>query len=370
MLFTSHSLGSYKTTNRIVMPPMTRSRAGKGNVATDLMARYYQQRAEAGLVITEGTQISQQGQGYAWTPGIHSPKQVAGWRKVTDAVHEKDGLIFAQLWHVGRLSHTSFQPEQKAPVSSSALVADGVEVYVAPDGKGPESGIGKMVQHSKPRALTIPEIKQTIKDFGKAATNAQEAGFDGIELHGANGYLINQFLDSQSSNRTDKYGGSLKNRLRFLREVTREVVDVLGPKKVGVRLAPLTTLNGTKDDHPKETYLAVAEMLDEFDIAYIHIAEADWDDAPLMPVAFKQSLRDAFSGTMIYSGKYNKQKAVSALEQGWADMIGFGRPFIANPDLPYRLKHDFPLAQGDPDTYFGGGAEGYTDYPLYKNGKQ
>ncbi|SHF10638.1 N-ethylmaleimide reductase [Fodinibius roseus] len=365
-LFLPHTVGSYTTENHIVMPPMTRSRAEAGNVPTELMAEYYRQRASAGLIITEGTQISQQGQGYAWTPGIYSSEQIAGWRKVTEAVHEKDGLIFAQLWHVGRVSHTSFQPNGEAPVSSSPLVAEGVKVYVAPEGKGPESKAGKMVQHSKPRALTIPEIQDIIDDFAQAALNAQKAGFDGVEILGAYGYLINQFLDSQVNNRTDRYGGSLHNRLRFLREVTEAVVAILGRNKVGIRLDPLTSLNGSKDDHPKETYLAVIEMLEEIGIAYVHIAEADSDsyEVPPMPASFRESMREAFSGTIICTGLYDKEKAQHALKNNWADMIGFGRPFIANPDLPYRLRYDLPLAEADPDTFYGGGAKGYTDYPT------
>ncbi|MGS2761885.1 alkene reductase [Sinomicrobium sp. M5D2P9] len=362
-LFKGHRVGPYTTKNRIIMPPMTRSRAAKGEVATDLMAEYYSQRASAGLIISEGTQISKQGQGYAWTPGIYTPEQVKGWRKVTDAVHDAGGLIFAQLWHVGRISHTSLQPDNGTPVSSSSLVAEGVKVFIDPEGKGAENGAGEMVQHSTPRALTTPEIREIIQDYAKAAKNAVEAGFDGVELHGANGYLINQFIDSQANNRTDIYGGSLENRLRFLDETVQAVTAAIGKKKVGVRLAPLTTLQGAVDDNPEETYTEAAKILNKRGVAYIHIAEADWDDAPLMPVSFKQALRKVFAGSMIYSGKYTREKAETALADGWADMIGFGRPFIANPDLPYRLEHNIPLSQGDPATYFGGGSKGYTDYP-------
>lgn len=366
-LFKGHKLGPYNTKNRIVMPPMTRSRAAKGEVATDLMAEYYSQRASAGLIITEGTQISKQGQGYAWTPGIYTEAQVEGWKKTTRAVHRANGLIFAQLWHVGRVSHTSLQPGNNAPVSSSPLVAEGVKVFIDPQNKGAESGIGEMVQHSIPRALTIPEIEDIIQDYVKAARNAVKAGFDGVELHGANGYLINQFIDSQANTRTDIYGGSPENRLRFLDEVTQAVASAIGKEKTGVRLAPLTTLQGAVDDKPEETYTAAAKMLNKRGIAYIHIAEADWEDAPLMPLSFKKALRRVFSGTMIYSGKYTREKADTALAEGWADMIGFGRPFIANPDLPYRLEHDIPLTTGNPETYFGGNSKGYTDYPFVKD---
>jgi N-ethylmaleimide reductase len=362
MLFTPYTFGPVHAPNRIVMPPMTRSRAAAGNVATDLMAQYYSQRASAGLIISEGTQISQQGQGYAWTPGIHSPEQVAGWRKVTDAVHAAGGRIFAQLWHVGRVSHTALQPGNAAPVSSSATLAEGVKVFIDADGRGPEAGVGEMVQHSRARALSVEEIHGVVRDFAAAARNALDAGFDGVELHGANGYLINQFIDSQANLRTDEYGGSLSNRLRFLKEVVQAVIDVVGKDRIGVRLAPLTTLQGAVDDTPEATYVAAAHLLGQLGVAYLHIAEADWDDAPVMPAAFKEALRLVYPGTLIYSGKYDRERAEEALRKGWADLIGFGRPFIANPDLPYRLQHGLPLEQGDRTRYFGGGAPGYTDY--------
>lgn len=362
-LFTPYRLGSLHLPNRIVMPPMTRSRAGAGNVATPLMAAYYAQRASAGLIVSEGTQISPQGQGYAWTPGIHSRAQVTGWRGVTDAVHAAGGRIFAQLWHVGRLSHVSLQPGGTAPVSSSALLAEGVKVFIDPDGRGPQAGAGEMVQHSMPRALALEEIPGIVRDYATAAANALEAGFDGVELHGANGYLINQFIDSRANARTDAYGGSLPNRLRFLREVSEAVAAVTGPGRLGVRLAPLTTLNGAVDDTPQATYLAAAKVLDDIGAAYIHIAEADWEDAPEMPAAFKEALRLVYGGTLIYAGKYTLERAEEALRKNWADLIGFGRPFIANPDLPERLRNGWALNVPDASRFFGGGAAGYTDYP-------
>lgn len=362
-LFQPFRLGDLTLPNRIIMPPMTRSRAAPGEVATDLMAQYYSQRASAGLIITEGTQISRQGQGYAWTPGIHSPEQVAGWRVVTTAVHRAGGRMFAQLWHVGRLSHVSLQPDAQAPVAPSAIVADGVKVFIDPMRVGAEHGVGEQVQHSPPRALETAEIGDLVGEFVSAARNAIAAGFDGVELHGANGYLINQFLDSGSNHRIDRYGGSLRNRLRFLEEVTAAVAAVVGPSRVGVRLAPLTTAQGAVDEAPQSTYLAAARMLDELNIAYIHIAEADWDDAPVMQESFKEALRVMYCGAMIYSGHYDAQKADQAIARGWADLIGFGRPFIANPDLPRRLQTNAPLNAGDATLYFGGGAHGYVDYP-------
>ncbi|MEQ0264984.1 alkene reductase [Klebsiella sp. CN_Kp073] len=358
MLFDHYSLQALPLNNRIVMPPMTRSRAGAGDVATEQMAEYYAQRASAGLIISEGTQISQQGQGYAWTPGIYNEAQIAGWKKVTAAVHQAGGKIFAQLWHVGRVSHTVLQPGNAAPVSSSAIQAEGVKVFVDVEGRGPENGVGEMVQHSMPRALTRAEIPAIIEQYAQAARNAIAAGFDGVELHGANGYLINQFIDSRENQRTDEYGGSLTNRLRFLKEVAQAVADAIGKEKLGIRLAPLTTLMGSKDDTPEATYLAAASVLNDIGIAYIHIAEADWDDAPVMPAAFKEALRQVFRGTMIYSGKYTVERAEEALAKGWADLIGFGRPFIANPDLPYRLQHNLPLNQPIREQFFGGGKEG------------
>lgn len=364
-LFESFQLGGLILPNRIVMPPMTRARAAPGEIPTDLMAHYYSQRAAAGLIITEGTQISRQGQGYAWTPGIHTAPQIDGWRKVTTAVRHAGGRIFAQLWHVGRLSHVSLQPGGQAPVAPSALVAEGVQVFIDPLDLGASHAAGTKVQHSFPRALTTAEIRTLVQEFAKAAENAMAAGFDGVELHGANGYLINQFIDSGSNHRTDHYGGSLRNRLRFLEEVTQAVVVVTGKQRVGVRLSPLTTAQGTADATPESTYLAAGRMLAELDIGYIHVAEADWDDAPPMAPAFKEAMREMFGGAMIYSGRYDQTKAEEAIARGWTDLVGFGRPFIANPDLPTRLQLDTPLNVGNPDLYFGGGAKGYVDYPSH-----
>lgn len=360
-LFRPVNLGSLLLPNRIVMPPMTRSRASQpGDVPNALMAEYYAQRASAGLIVSEGTWISPLGKGYAWTPGIHTQAQVDGWRLVTDAVHGAGGTIFAQLWHVGRLSHTSLLGGQ-SPVSSSAIQADGVNVFVAE-----ADGRPGFVQASMPRALSVEDIRAVVDDYRQAAGNAVAAGFDGVELHAANGYLVNQFIDSHANDRSDQYGGALENRLRFLGEVARALVDGVGgdASRVGVRLAPLTTLNGCVDADPETTYLAAAKLLGDIGVGYIHIAEADWDDAPHMPLAFKQRLRAAFPGMLIYAGKYDGARAREALDAGWADAIAFGRPFVANPDLPARLRQGAPLAPHDRDTLFGGGAHGLTDYPA------
>ncbi|MCL1075428.1 alkene reductase [Shewanella dokdonensis] len=358
-LFSPLQFGELQLPNRVVMPPMTRSRSSQpGDIANELMATYYAQRASAGLIITEGTYISALAKGYAWTPGICSDAQIAGWRKVVDTVHAAGGRIFAQLWHVGRLSHTSLL-DGEAPVSSSAIQAPGVKVFID------DNSTKGFVEASMPRALSVAEIQQVINQYAQAARNAMAAGFDGVELHAANGYLVNQFLDSNANNRTDEYGGSLENRLRFLDEVAQALVEATGQaNKVGVRLAPLTTLNGCVDADPQTTYTAAAKRLGEIGIGYLHIAEADWDDAPDMPLAFRQTLRQVFPGLMIYAGKYTAERARQALEQGWADLIGFGRPFIANPDLPQRLQTGAPLNEYQRETLFGGGAAGLTDYPT------
>ncbi|AJC21750.1 alkene reductase [Pandoraea pulmonicola] len=360
-LFQPLRLGALTLPNRIVMPPMTRSRASQpGDEANALMADYYAQRASAGLIVSEGTYISPLGKGYAWTPGIQTSSQVAGWRVVTDAVHAAGGHMFAQLWHVGRLSHTSLLGGRQ-PVSSSPIQADGVKVFIA----GEDGATPGFVQASSPRALSVAEIAEIVDQYRVAAQNAMAAGFDGVELHGANGYLVNQFIDSNANTRTDRYGGSLENRLRFLREVAEALVEGTGDaSRVGIRLAPLTTLNGCVDADPETTYLAAAKLLGEVGVGYLHIAEADWDDAPEMPIEFKLKLRAVYPGVLIYAGGYTAERARNAIAEGWADMVGFGRPFVANPDLPARLRVDAPLALHNRDTLFGGGARGLTDYPA------
>lgn len=360
LMFQSIQLGELTLANRIVMPPMTRSRASQSDKAANkMMAQYYAQRASAGLIVAEGTQISLMGQGYAWTPGIYSQEQIEGWKLVTDAVHAKGGAIFAQLWHVGRVTH----PDNiggKQPISSSALKAENVKVFV--DNGTDEPGFVDVVE---PREMTKEDIKQVVAEYRQAALNAIEAGFDGIELHAANGYLVNQFIDSEANTRTDEYGGSIENRLRFLGEVVEAMADAIGAERIGVRLAPFTSLNGTVDKTPIETYTTAAALLNKLNVVYIHIAEVDWDDAPDTPAAFKLAIRGAYQGVIIYAGRYDAEKAASALESGLADMIGFGRPFVANPDLPARIKNGYPLATHDPSTLFGGGEKGLIDYPTY-----
>ena len=366
--FTPTQLGHHTLKNRIVLPPLTRQRSTQpGNVANELMAQYYSQRAGAGFLVTEGTQIEPRGQGYAWTPGIYTPEQIAGWRKVTEAVHAEGGVIFAQLWHVGRVSHTALQPNGAAPVSASAVAADQVSVFIetAP-------GAGELVKPSVPRALTTDEVQELVQLYIQAARNAIEAGFDGIELHCANGYLVNQFISAHSNHREDQYGGSLDNRLRFLREIVAGVAECIGKEKVGVRFAPLFTSTdeartylGLVEEDPHTTYIEAIKVLENAGIAYLSIAEADWDNAPAMPEAFRRDVRSTFSGAIMYAGRYTSQSGAALLDSGLADLVAFGRPFIANPDLPARIANDWPLNPINPATVYGGNAEGYVDYPLY-----
>ena len=369
ILFESTQLGPYTLKNRIVLPPLTRSRSSQpGNIPNDLMADYYRQRAGAGFMVTEGTQIEPRGQGYAWTPGIHSPEQVEGWRKVTAAVHAEGGIIFAQLWHVGRVSHNSLQPGGAAPVAPSAIVADNVKVFVE---TGP--GQGALTEPSVPRALTTAEVKELVQLYAQAARNALDAGFDGVELHCANGYLVNQFISAHTNRRTDEYGGPLQNRLRFLREVVQAVADVVGKERLGVRFAPLFASTeedrvylGLVEEDPHETYIEAIKVLEQVGIAYVSLAEADWDNAPELPETFRNDVRSNFSGKILYAGKYTVERGVRVVKAGWGDLIAFGRPFIANPDLPERIAQGWPLNAVDPATMYGGTDKGYTDYPSYR----
>lgn len=370
VLFDSVELGPYTLRNRIVLPPLTRSRSSQpGNIPNDLMAAYYGQRTGAGFMVTEGTQIEPRGQGYAWTPGIHSPEQIAGWRKVTDTVHAEGGIIFLQLWHVGRVSHTSLQPGGAAPVAPSAIAANAVKVFIE---TGP--GEGALAEPSIPRALTTAEVKELVQLYAQAARNALEAGFDGVEIHCANGYLVNQFISAHTNRRDDEYGGSLENRLRFLREVTQAVADVVGKDRVGVRFAPLfaTTQEdrvylGLVEDDPHATYIEAIKVLEDIGIAYVSLAEADWDNAPELPETFREDVRKNFSGRVLYAGKYTAERGVRVIESGWGDLIAFGRPFIANPDLPKRIANNWPLTPVDPATMYGGTDKGYTDYRTYQS---
>ncbi|MGR3453966.1 alkene reductase [Pseudooceanicola sp.] len=357
-LFDPYRLGPLGLPSRIVMAPMTRSRAAQpGNVPSQLMAEYYAQRAGAGLIVSEATQISPQGQGYSFTPGIHSDAQVAGWRQVTEAVHAAGGRIALQLWHVGRMSHPSFHGGE-APVAPSAL-PPGASVWVFDT----EAGKGGMIEAPVPRALESAEIAGIVENYRRAAANARSAGFDAIEVHGANGYLIDQFLRASSNRRTDAYGGNEENRLRFPLEVVRAVAAEIGAARTGLRVSPFITQRGMDDPKAPAAILRLAEELGREGLGWVHLAEADWDDAPETPDAFRRELRARFPGTIIVAGNYDRARAEAILTAGLADLVAFGRPFVANPDLPARLAQNLPLAVLDPATLFGGGATGYTDYP-------
>ncbi|CZF77652.1 N-ethylmaleimide reductase [Grimontia celer] len=358
-LFDDYLTGGLSLKNRIVMAPMTRCRTTQpGNIPNAMMADYYAQRAGAGLIITEATQISPQGQGYSFTPGIHTAKQIEGWRLVTDAVHQKGGKIFLQLWHVGRMSHESFH-HGEPPVAPSSIKPD-AQVWVAD-----ENGQGSMVDCPRPRALEIDEIGKIVEDYRKAAANAMKAGFDGVEIHAANGYLLDQFLRSTSNIRNDIYGGSIENRARLLLEVVEAVSDEVGASRVGVRLAPFITARGMHCPDIINTILYVAGEVDDLNVAYLHLSEADWDDAPQVSEGFRQQLRTRYKRSVIVAGKYDQIRATEIVNKGYADLVAFGRPFIANPDFPMRLQQGWRLAEFDSTTLFGGSEKGYVDYPNY-----
>ena len=346
-LFAPAVLGTLPLTNRIVMAPLTRSRAAPGNVPQALNARYYAQRASAGVIISEATQITPQGQGYPKTPGIHSQEQIAGWQGVTQAVHARGGKIFLQLWHVGRISHPLTLADGGLPVAPSALQPAG-EIYT-------EQGMKPFLT---PRALESNEIPALVEDFRRAAANAKAAGFDGVEIHAANGYLIDQFLRDGTNQRNDGYGGSVGNRSRLLREVTEAVLTVWEPGRVGVRLSPVNPFNDIVDSAPQATFEAVTQQLNAYQLAYLHVVE---DRSSKFDF---QRLRQIFNGAYIANGDYDRDSAIAAVAGEQADFIAFGKLFIANPDLPERLRRNGPYNAPRPDSFYAGGAEGYDDYPA------
>ncbi|MGA9913798.1 alkene reductase [Paraburkholderia sp.] len=357
-LFTPVAIGGHALPHRVVMAPMTRARSTQpGDVPNAMNARYYAQRASAALIVTEASQISPQGKGYSFTPGIYSAEQIAGWRLSTDAVHAAGGRIFLQLWHVGRMSHPDFH-DGALPVAPSAVPFDG-QIWKV----DPMTGVGAMVDSPTPRALTTDEVKGVVASFRQAARNAMQAGFDGVEIHGANGYLVDQFLRTTSNVRTDEYGGSRENRLRFLKEVVDAVADEVGADRTAIRLAPFLTARGMDCPDILPTILEAAEFLQARGIAYLHLVEADWDDAPQFTEEFRQAIRARFTQPIIVAGNYDKARAEWVISSGYADLVAFGRPFVANPDFPHRLANDLPLASFDGSTLFGGDDRGYTDYP-------
>ena len=364
-LFQPIKLGPFTLPHRIVMAPLTRSRARTpGNVPTELNACYYAQRASAALLISEATQVSMQGQGYAWTPGIHSRDQVEGWRLITDAVHKAGGLIFLQLWHVGRISHPALQPDHGLPVAPSPITPHG-NAFIEN-----ESGEGALVPFVRPRALQSEELPYVIQQYARAARNAQLAEADGIEIHAANGYLLDQVLESGTYHRTDGYGGPIEHRARLLLEVVDTVAEIWGPERVGVRLSPLGTFNDMHDALPEQTFGYAAERLDELGLAYLHVinpaASALERGEPLDHRAEQMMalMRKRYRGRLVVAGGFTRDTAEAWLADGKADLIAFGREFLANPDLPERFRRRSGLNRDDPATYYGGGAKGYTDYPT------
>ena len=352
-LFAPYRLGDLDLSNRLVMSPMTRSRALEGNVPNPLAATYYAQRASAGLIVTEATQVSPQGVGYIRTPGIHSPEQVRGWRAVTDAVHRAGSKIFAQLWHVGRVSHPDFHGGA-LPVAPSALPVEG-EAFTT-------QGRTKLVT---PRALEIDELPGIVATFRAGAENARAAGFDGVELHGANGYLLDQFLRDGSNRRTDAYGGSIENRARFPLEVVDAVTAVWGPQRVGYKVAPYFSGYSMSDSHPLETFSFIASQLSKRGLLYLHVTEAV--NNPATPAGSERAtpvLRDKFRGALIANGGYDVHTAHAAIARGEADMVAFGVPFLANPDLPVRYRSNAALNAPDQATFYAGEEKGYIDYPA------
>jgi N-ethylmaleimide reductase len=353
-LFGPARLGPCTLANRIVMAPLTRNRAGPGNVPQPLNAEYYAQRASAGLIVSEATQVSPQGVGYPGTPGIHSPEQVAGWRLVTDAVHAKGGRIFLQLWHVGRISHPSLQAGGALPVAPSAIKPEGMAFTY--------QGLQAFVT---PRALETGELPGIVEQYRSGANNALAADFDGVEIHAANGYLLDQFLRNGSNRRGDAYGGPVENRARLLLEVTEAVVGVWGAQRVGVRISPVNPFNDMRDSAPQRSFEYVTRSLNRFGLAYLHVVQGRIGEEGYHPDPFDfRALRESFDGQYIANGGFDRPRAQAALEAGDADFIAFGVLFLANPDLPERLKRGGPFNEPNVDRFYGGDHTGYTDYPF------
>jgi N-ethylmaleimide reductase len=352
-LFEPYKLGPITLSNRTVMAPLTRNRAIAGLVPNPLAIEYYGQRASAGLLITEASQISPQGQGYQDTPGIYSKEQIASWRKVTDKVHANGGHIFLQLWHVGRISHTDLQPNNGAPVGPSAIRAKG-KTYVG----------NTFADVSEPRALELSEIPGIIDGFARGAANAIEAGFDGVEIHGANGYLLDQFARDGSNKRTDAYGGSIENRAKLMLEVSKAVAKEVGADRTGIRISPVTPANDVADSNPQPLFDYIVDGLSAEKLIYLHVVEgATGGPRDVAPFDYA-GLRKRFKGTYIGNNGYDLALANKVLAANEADLIAFGKPFISNPDLVERLKTGAPLNEPDKTTFYGGGAKGYTDYPA------
>lgn len=359
-LFQPIQIGDLHLPNRVFMAPLTRMRSSQpGDVPNALMAEYYRQRAGAGLVISEASQVSPEGKGYADTPGIYSAAQVEGWKLATGAVHQAGGHMCMQLWHVGRVSHSSLQIDGQPPVSASD------RPYQNKTTLKDENGKVYRVPCSTPRALRTNEIPRLLEDYRHATRCAREAGFDMVEIHAAHGYLLHQFMSEESNFRTDAYGGSLENRARLCLEVVDAVIGEWDAAHVGIRISPLGIFNGLNDLAGQEMGLYLAAEFAKRGLGYLHLSEPDWAGGPALDIAFREKLRAAFPGVIIAAGNYTVEKAQPLLEAGLIDAVAFGRPFIANPDLPERLQNGQSLNPGRPELYYGGGAEGYTDYPRF-----
>ena len=365
-LFDSYPLSGHTLANRTVMAPMTRARS-PSHVPDEMVATYYRQRASAGLIVTEGVPVSPAAHGVLYVPGIYTPEQVAGWRKVTEAVHAEGGVIFAQLWHVGRASHASLQADGQAPVSSTSQASDKIMVF-ALDAEGKPG----FIPATPPRAMTTAEVQQTVQDFAQAAANAIEAGFDGIEIHSANGYLLEQFLNPVVNDRTDQYGAdTMENRCRFVLEIVDAVIERIGAQRTGIRFSPWGNFNDMPAyDETAQTYLYLAGEMANREVAYVHLMDQHVGqgrpDASGINLDYLQLMRAAYPcGALILAGNMTLDTGNRLLEAGVLDLVGFGQPFISNPDLVERLRNGWPLATPNRKTYYGGGAEGYTDYPAY-----
>ncbi|MDO6567252.1 alkene reductase [Alteromonas sp. 1_MG-2023] len=356
-LFTSLEWAGKSLENRMVLAPMTRARAGSDRIPNKIMGDYYVQRADAGLIITEATAISEEGNGWVDAPGIYTDEMVAGWRSITERVHEAGGKIILQLWHTGRASHSDFH-NGELPFSASAVAIEGDEIHT-PKGKKP---------YEVPQPMTHDDIRRTVADYKHAAVNAKAAGFDGVEVHAANGYLPNQFLDSRSNQRSDEYGGSVDNRYRFLSEIMDAVLEIWPAEHVGVRLSPNGMFNDMGADDFRDTFTFVAQQLNKLELGYLHVMDGlafgFHERGEAMSLA---EFRALFDGMLMGNCGYTQDEAEKRICDGDADMIAFGRPWITNPDLPTRFKHDYPLtAFDDPSTWYGGSEEGYTDYETYR----
>ena len=359
ILFQPLKMGTQTLKNRIMMAPLTRLRATEpDDVPTVLAAEYYSQRAGSGLLITEATQVSFGAKGYAGAPGLHTEDQIVAWKVITDAVHAKGGKIVVQLWHTGLVSHKSVQPEGRAPISASDT-----DVKVRTTLRDSE-GNAIRVDVTPARAASVAEIEQVIADFAQATRNAREAGFDGVEIHGAHGYLLHQFWTPHTNNRDDKYGGSKENRARFMLEVIDACVDAWDADHVGIRISPLGTFNEVEDRNSEAESVWLIEQINKHGLMYVHLSEPDWAGGEPYSDEFRQQIRDAFDNLIIAAGGYTAEKAVKNVEAGYIDAAAFGRDYIANPDLAERIREEAPLNEPRPELFYGGGVEGYTDYPT------